>query len=190
VGGVPAGGVAALGCVSGVAGQGRAVVAVAGGVLGRRRRANTPGGRRVAHQVKVTVAEEAVLVRLAEAAGVSVPRLLVEAATTAGSGVTSTQRRDAVVELMTVSRVLAGVAGNLNQLARAVNAGAEFPPAAVAVREKIRELIPRIARACADLSDPGNRAPLRPPPGRAGGGGLGAYRGPEASAEASSGVGL
>jgi len=148
-------------------------------VVGRRRRANTPGGRRVAHQVKVTAAEEAVLVRLAEAAGVSVPRLLVEAATAAGSGVTSTQRREAVVELMTVSRVLAGVAGNLNQLARAVNAGAEFPPQAVAVREKIRELIPRIQRACADLSDPTSRSPLRPPPGRPGAGGLGTYRGPD-----------
>jgi len=143
----------------------------------------------VAHQVKVTGAEEAVLVRLAEAAGVSVPRLLVEAATAAefgSGGVTATQRREAVVELLTVSRVLAGVAGNLNQLARAVNAGAEFPPQAVAVREKIRE---RIARACAGLSDPGNRAPLRPPPGRPGGGGLGVYRGPERAPETSPGVG-
>ncbi len=143
----------------------------------------------MAHQVKVTGAEEAVLVRLAEAAGVSVPRLLVEAATAAefgSGGVTATQRREAVVELLTVSRVLAGVAGNLNQLARAVNAGAEFPPQAVAVREKIRE---RIARACAGLSDPGNRAPLRPPPGRPGGGGLGVYRGPERAPETSPGVG-
>jgi len=166
---------------------------VAGGVLGRRRRANTPGGR----QVKVTEAEEAVLVRLAEQAGVSVPRLLVEAATAAehgGAGVTATERRAAVVELMTVSRVLAGVAGNLNQLARSVNAGAEFPPAAVVVRERIRALIPRIQRACEDLSDPGNRAPLPPPPGRPGSGGLGGYRGPEATAEqlaaADAGAGL
>lgn len=158
------------------------VAVAAGGVLGRRRRANTPGGRRVAHQVKVTEAEEAVLVRLAGVAGVSVPRLLVEAATAAefgSGGVTATQRREAVVELMTVSRVLAGVAGNLNQLARAVNAGAEFPAQAVAVREKIRELIPRIQRACANLSDPGSHVPLRPPPGRPGAGGLGVYRGPE-----------
>ncbi len=159
------------------------MVTVAGGVLGRRRRANTPGGRRFAHQVKVTEAEEAVLVRLAEAAGVSVPRLLVEAATATETGVTSTERRAAIVELMTVSRVLAGVAGNLNQLARSVNAGAEFPPAAVVVRERIRALIPRVQRACGDLSDPGNRAPLPPPPGRPGSGGLGAYRGPEATAD-------
>lgn len=138
----------------------------------------------MAHQVKVTEAEEAVLVRLAEAAGVSVPRLLVEAATAAefgAGGVTATERRAAVVELMTVSRVLAGVAGNLNQLARSVNAGAEFPPAAVVVRERIRALIPRVQRACEDLSDPGNRAPLPPPPGRPGAGGLGEYRGPEAT---------
>ena len=162
---------------------------MAGGVLGRRRRANTPGGRRYAHQVKVTDAEEAVLVRLAEAAGVSVPRLLVEAAVAGdtagggaggagGAGVTATERRDTIVELMTVSRVLAGVATNLNQLARSVNAGAEFPPAAVVVRERIRDLIPRIQRACEDLSDPGNPDPLRLPPGRPGARGLGDSRGP------------
>ncbi len=68
--------------------------------------------------------EEAVLVRLAEAAGVSVPRLLVEAATSLGSESTPTQRREAIVEMLRVfrvfrvsrvsrvSRVLAGVATN------------------------------------------------------------------------------
>ena len=142
------------------------------GLLGRRRRENAAGGRRIAHQVKVTVEEEAVLVRLAEQAGVSVPRLLVEAAVAGGSGSTSTQRREAIVELMAVSRVLAGVATNLNQLARAVNSGAEFPPQAAVVREKIRELIPRLARAAEDLRDPANTRPLDPPPGRPGSGGL------------------
>jgi len=147
-------------------------VAGGGGLLGRRRRENAAGGRRIAHQVKVTVQEEAVLVRLAEEAGVSVPRLLVEAAVAGGSAVTSTQRREAIVELMAVSRVLAGVATNLNQLARAVNSGAEFPPQAAVVREKIRELIPRLNRAAEDLRDPGNTRPLDPPPGRRGSAGL------------------
>jgi len=148
-------------------------VVVGAGVLGRRRRENAAGGRRIAHQVKVTVEEEAVLVRLAEAAGVSVPRLLVEAATSLGSESTPTQRREAIVELLGVSRVLAGVATNLNQLARSVNSGAEFPAQAAVVRERIRELIPRLTRAAEDLSDPRNRRPLDPPPGRPGSRGLG-----------------
>ena len=41
----------------------------------RRRRANQPGGRQHSHRVKVTPEEEAVLLQLALAQGVSVPRL-------------------------------------------------------------------------------------------------------------------
>lgn len=133
----------------------------------------------MAHLVKVTPEEEAVLVRLAEQAQVSVPRLLVEAATSLPHGHTATERRDAIVDLMAVSRVLAGVATNLNQLARSVNAGAEFPPQAAVVRERIRALIPRIARACDDLRDPRNTAPLAAVPGRPGARGLGGSRGPD-----------
>lgn len=152
------------------------------GDLRRRRRENAAGGRRViAHQVKVSVEEEAVLVRLAEAARVSVPRLLVESATSLPAGHTPTERRDAIVELLRLSRTLSGIAGNLNQLARSVNAGAEFPRRAVEVREEIRLLIPQISRACDDLRNPGNTAPLRPPPGQPGGGGMGEFRGPTAA---------
>ena len=49
--------------------------------LARRRRENAPGGRRHRHSVLVTPEEEGVLVRLAAEQGVTVPRLLVEAAT-------------------------------------------------------------------------------------------------------------
>lgn len=136
-------------------------------VLGRRRRANAPEGRRqFAHQVKVSAAEEAVLVRLAAQAGVSVPRLLVEAALAPAPGVSASERREGLTELFTVSRVLAGIATNLNQLARVANATGEFPAAAAAVRERIRELIPRVTRAMEGLSDPGDRRPLDGPPGR------------------------
>ncbi len=136
-------------------------------VLGRRRRANAPGGRRqVAHQVKVSPAEEAALVRLAAQAGVSVPRLLVEAALAPTPGVSVSERREALTELFAVSRVLAGVATNLNQLARVANATGEFPDAAAAVRERIRELIPRVSRAMEGLSDPTDLRPLDAPPGR------------------------
>jgi hypothetical protein len=112
-------------------------------VLGRRRRANTPGGRQYAHQVKVTAEEEAVLVRLASEAGVSVPRLLVESAV-AEDRMTATARREMLVQLFDLSRVLGGVANNLNQLARHANATGEFPAGAFAVRERVRQLLPRV----------------------------------------------
>jgi len=113
-------------------------------VLGRRRRANAPGGRRVvAHQVKVTAEEEAVLVRLAEQAGVSVPRLLVESAV-AQDKVTATDRRAILVALFELNRVVGGAANNLNQLARHANATGDFPQGAFPVREQLRGLYPRI----------------------------------------------
>ena len=58
--------------------------------------------------------------------GVSVPRLLVEAAL-AGDGWTPTQRRGLVRELLAARRDLAGLATNVNQLARWANTVERFP---------------------------------------------------------------
>ncbi len=127
-------------------------------VLGRRRRANAPGGRRVyAHQVKVTAEEEAVLTRLADRAGVSVPRLLVES-TVAEDRVTATDRHNTLVALFDLSRVLGGVANNLNQLAKHANATGEFPQGAFAVREQVRGLLPRVEETLALVA--GNPVPV------------------------------
>ncbi|WP_445263375.1 MobC family plasmid mobilization relaxosome protein [Pseudokineococcus sp. 5B2Z-1] len=111
--------------------------------LGRRRRANVPGGRLHHHKVSVTPEEEAVLVRLAESQGVTVVRLLVESAM-APQGETPAQRRAAMSELLSVHRQLAGIATNVNQLARHANAGEEFPPEARAVLARVRTLALRI----------------------------------------------
>ncbi len=86
----------------------------------RRRRANVAGGRKHSHRVRVTEVEGEELRRLAEAQGVSVPRLLVESALSA-TGETSTRRRAAMSELLAIRRVLAGVANNINQIARVAN---------------------------------------------------------------------
>ena len=99
--------------------------------LGRRRQANVAGGRTRAIKVMATEREAAVLTDLAREAGVSVPRLLVEAALAAGTGEqTSTERREAMVELFAVHRLLAGVANNVNQVARATNSTHEGPEGA------------------------------------------------------------
>lgn len=95
------------------------------------------------HRVKVSPEEEAVLVRLAAGQGVTVARLLVEAATSA-QGETPTQRREAIVELFAIRRLLAGVANNVNQLARHANAGTEFPAEAAHVLTRVKVLADRL----------------------------------------------
>ncbi|GAA3707671.1 hypothetical protein GCM10022204_27030 [Microlunatus aurantiacus] len=90
--------------------------------LTRRRRENAPGGRRHRHSVLVTPEEEGVLVRLAAEQGVTVPRLLVEAATAEPAGETASDRRELLTELFGVHRALGAVGNNLNQLTRAANA--------------------------------------------------------------------
>jgi hypothetical protein len=70
-------------------------------------------------QVKATEEEREQLRARAGELGVSVPRLMVESAL---SGIeTPTDRRRMIAELFEVRRLLATVANNVNQLARAAN---------------------------------------------------------------------
>lgn len=117
----------------------------------RRRRANVAGGRRHSHRVLVTPEEEARLAQLAEAARVTVPRLLVESALSA-RGETPTQRRDMLAELFAVRRLLAAVSNNVNQIARHANAGEEFPADAAGVLVGVRRVVDRIDEAIDGLS--------------------------------------
>jgi hypothetical protein len=123
------------------------------GALRRRRRANVPGGRQHSHRVLVTPEEEAVLVRLAEASRVTVPRLLIEAAMS-GGGETPTERRDAVAGLFSVRRLLAAVSNNVNQLARHANSGFGFPEEVAATLVAVRRVVVRIDTVVEELSEP------------------------------------
>lgn len=73
--------------------------------------------------MKVSAEEELALVKRSKEAGVTVARLLVEAALSDGDGKTAVQRRDELTELFHIRRLLASVSNNVNQIARAVNAG-------------------------------------------------------------------
>ncbi len=88
--------------------------------LARRRQANVAGGRKRRQEVLLTQTESEELRRLADEQQVSVPRLLIESALSA-RGETSTQRRAAMRELFAIRRALAGVANNINQIARVAN---------------------------------------------------------------------
>lgn len=100
------------------------------------RRTRLEGGRNRAVLVRVSDEEHERLAALAGDAGVSVPRLLVEAALGAG-GPTPAERRAQFAALLAARRQLAGMATNLNQLARWANTEARWPagaePAAAAV---------------------------------------------------------
>ncbi|MFN8185222.1 MAG: plasmid mobilization relaxosome protein MobC [Candidatus Nanopelagicales bacterium] len=76
--------------------------------------------------MKVTAEEEARLVALAEAQGVTVARLLVESAMAGERGETASERRALITELFAVHRSVAGVANNVNQIARKLHATDEL----------------------------------------------------------------
>lgn len=111
--------------------------------LRRARRENVRGGRQHRHVVKVTPEEEALLLQLATAQGVTVPRLLVEAAL-AGDGESATQRRQVLSELFAVHRLLGALGNNVNQIAKATNATLETQPETAATLQAVRRSLQRV----------------------------------------------
>jgi len=94
----------------------------------RRRRANTSTPRQKSVHVRLTEREHDRLAGLADGHGVTVQRLLVEAALAGRE--TPAARRSAMVELFEIRRLLANVANNVNQLARAANVTGDTPAVA------------------------------------------------------------
>jgi Bacterial mobilisation protein (MobC) len=87
---------------------------------GRGRRAREPVARAVVQKVKLTESERDQLRVRAGELGVTIPRLLVESALE-GRSWTPSDRRVQLAELFETRRLLATVANNVNQLARAAN---------------------------------------------------------------------
>lgn len=116
-----------------------------------RRRRRVAGGRQHRHEVKVTPEEEAQLLQLSLAQGVSIPMLLVESAL-AGGGETAASRRNTVEELFGLHRLLATIANNVNQIAKATNATLETQPETFATLAAVRRTAERIDAAVDELS--------------------------------------
>ncbi len=111
---------------------------------GRRRRANAKGGRHHRHEVKVTPEEEARLLLVAQGLGVTVSRLLVESALASERGETATERARLLTELFAVHRTLAGVANNVNQIAKKLHATGELAVETGVVLGEARAVMSRI----------------------------------------------
>ena len=117
-----------------------------GGVrrLTRRRARNVPGGRPFKHEVKVTEAEEASLVVTAARHQVTIPRLLVMSALDRSDEITAADKRELLVELFTLHRLLGNMANNVNQIAKAVNSTGDLPPQTDAVLAAARATMARV----------------------------------------------
>lgn len=129
----------------------RSAAASSAGARSGRRRRRVEGGRKHRHEVKVTPEEEARLLMLAEAAKVSVPRLLIESAL-AGGAESSAGRREAVAELFSAGRLLASIANNVNQIARVANSTMEVPVETDATLAAVRRVAERVEEAVDALS--------------------------------------
>jgi len=92
------------------------------------------------------------LLRLAEAQHVTVPRLLVESALAAASSETPTERRDAIAELFRLHRLLAAISNNVNQMAKVTNATGEVQDELAATLRAVRRTAERIDAAIDGLA--------------------------------------
>lgn len=120
------------------------------------RQRRLPGGRRHGIYVRLSDQELQTLEDRAAAAGVSVPRLLVEAAL-AGDAQTASERRALVVELLGARRLTAAVGNNLNQLTRVANATGEVPPELSATLHATARAIGRIDAVAGEFGSPRRR---------------------------------
>ena len=117
-------------------------------LFGRKRRANVPPEQRreKKYVVKVSPGEDAVLRARAEVLGVTVPRLMFEAAT--NPQIRSDVEWKAVgSELLQLRTLMGRISHNMNQLARWANTEGQFPAEAVELTAKYRELVPRVNAA-------------------------------------------
>jgi uncharacterized protein (DUF1778 family) len=120
-------------------------------VLVEKRLAKHPGGRRHELKVRLTDEQRARVSRRASAAGVSISRLLVEAALS-GSARTATERRAIVIELLSVRRLVAALGNNVNQLAKVANATGQIPEELPAVLEAVERALDRIETIASKLA--------------------------------------
>jgi len=101
--------------------------------------------------VKLTVEQNLALQLMADEAGVSVPRLLVESTLAQSRRETATERRELITLLFQLQRGLAAAGNNVNQIARATNATGEIQGELDASLDHLRATVARIDEALESL---------------------------------------
>jgi len=128
------------------------------GLGARRRQSNASGGRSFRRVVKLTVDQNLALQVMADEAGVSVPRLLVESTLSQSRGETATERRELITLLFQLQRGLAAAGNNVNQIARATNATGEIQDQLHASLDHLRAAVARIDEALESVKIVGDPA--------------------------------
>jgi len=111
------------------------------------RRRRVEGGRHHRHIVRVTPEEEGQLHALALQYRVSVPKLLIDAALAGGASAAAANasvRHEVIAQMFSTHRLLASIANNVNQMAKATNATGDVQAETVATLRKVREVADRI----------------------------------------------
>ena len=123
------------------------------------RRRRVVGGRQHRHVVRVTPEEEGTLLGLALEYHVSVPKLLVDSALAGGAdaaAMNASARKELLVQLFSAHRLLAGIANNVNQMAKATNATGAVQAEMVVTLQRVRELADQIDAFVDELSGAGS----------------------------------
>lgn len=112
------------------------------------RRRRVEGGRPRRHVVRVTAEEDAQLLELAARFHVSVPKLLVDSALAGGAAAAvanASVRAEVLTNLFAAQRQLAGIANNVNQLAKFANVNGFVPADASAALDDARRTTMQIS---------------------------------------------
>jgi hypothetical protein len=120
-------------------------VSESGRLFGRKRRANAPADqpRTKRYTVKVSPDEDAKVRARAEVLGVTVPRLMFDAAVSSRAAL-DVEWRSIGSELMQLRTLMGRISANINQLARFANTEGRFPAEAEAIAAEYRALVPRV----------------------------------------------
>ncbi|PRI12502.1 MobC family plasmid mobilization relaxosome protein [Leucobacter massiliensis] len=120
------------------------------------RRKRVEGGRIARHVVRVTPEEKGQLLALALQYKVTVPKLLVDSALAGGAAAAAANesvRHEVIAQMFATHRLLAGLANNVNQMAKATNATGSVQAEMVATLAKVREVADHIDRFVDELSE-------------------------------------
>ncbi|MDQ1178550.1 plasmid mobilization relaxosome protein MobC [Rhodococcus sp. SORGH_AS_0301] len=107
----------------------------------RSRQSNVVGGRVHRHVVKLTDEQELAVQAAARVQGVTVARLLADSALKAPRASVS---REDLTELFAVTKLIAALGRNVNQLAKVANATGELAPETEATLASVRRVFDRV----------------------------------------------
>jgi hypothetical protein len=128
--------------------------AVDGASVKRQRQRRVPGGRPHRHNIRLSEEQQTLIAAAAEAAGMSVPNLLVETmlVALAGDGQLSVAgRRALATELLAVRRLLTEIGMNVNQLAAVASTSGQLPPEVAPTMHAVAAMANRLDAALAPV---------------------------------------